>query len=284
MRYLCASLIVAALGCGNTERSTPLPPAEPAKPAPEPAPTPAPAPAVALAAPWSLIVTSQLFGVVAGPLDRIDLDSTGAMHHHSSELDFGTWRVPADALAPIATQLGSAEVGKLHDVEAHGEGYVYGLAWQSPAGDHKLDLAGELPPAVAPIYKALNDQLSAHNRAELAALGPFSVELTASFAYADQTKPETIVVDQTGVARQLRGGTEVAHRDVSPERLAYIATLVRLPALAATTAQPAVDHPVKLVISRGAKRQTIATDLRSMPLAMSFLYNELYSEQAAFPH
>ncbi len=269
MRYVCASLIVAGLGCGNAERSTPVPPAEPT------------APAAALTAPWSMSATSQEFGVAVGPLDRIELDSTGALHHQLGELDFGSWQVPTDALALIATQLGSHELAKQNDVPARGEGVQYQLAWHSPAGDRKLDLAGELPAAVAPIYKALDDHLRAHNRAELAALGPFSVELTTSFELADNTKVETLIVDQTGVVRQLRGGVEVAHRDVSPERMAYIATLVRLPAPAAPPA--AVDHPVKLVITRGAKQQTIATDRRSMPPAMSFLYNELYSERAAFP-
>ena len=279
MRTVSILLVCASLGCGKAEpvSSAPRVGSQSGSAAPPPAPS------ASLVAPWSMSLRSQMFGVAVGPLDLIELDSTGAIHHHLGELDLGSWPIPADPVAEAAALLGGAGIAALHDVEPRGEGMTWGLTVHSAAGDRELSIAGELPPALQTVFTLLDKQLEAHAKTELAALGPFSIAVTNHFDYNNPKAVETVIIDQTGVARQLRGGAEIAHRDVSLHRLAYIATLLRLPAMIAVAAPPAAEHPITFVIKRDNKVQNIATDLRAMPAPLATLYTELASEQAGFP-
>jgi hypothetical protein len=227
---------------------------------------------------------TQMFGAALGPLDRVDLDSTGALHHRLGELDLGSWQVPTATVDAMARLLNSPTIAALRDVPAMGEGYTFTLTVRAPTGERKTTIAGGPAPELRPISALLQAQLTAHAQAELAALGPFSLEVTAAFDRGSPTAIETVVIDQTGIARQRRAGVEIAHRTVSASRMGDLATLIRLPAMRAVPGPgPAAGAPVTFVIKRGDDVQTIVTNQDGLPAVFANLLTEVYSERAAFP-
>lgn len=233
-----------------------------------------------LASPWELCM-SAWFSRAAPEVQRIAVDSTGRISHDEGELRFGSWQLATETTSTLSALLGVADVAALRSAPLAVAGWCHHIELRAPSirGDATLSM---LPQAVRDIEVTLGHAIRARREEERAALGPFFVELTAPFRSA-RGPAETVSVDEGGQLTLRNDGGVSGRLAMPPDRVAYIALLLRL---AAQEPAPGVDRERA---GRATLRLRTVDGLREVPAfppelppALGCLVEELYRDRWRF--